>query len=190
MWEQFERLVTHNGVIVLTATQPFTSLLIASNLKMFKYNWIWRKSNCAGFLNAKKQPLRNYEDVCVFYRHQPVYNPQGVQAVHRVRYGKDKSNSTVYGKINSDNYIQTATGYPRQVFDIASTRQTSHPTEKPVKLMSYLIKTYTDEGMTVLDACMGSGTTGVAARQTGRHFVGIEMDEGYYQLASERIEKC
>ena len=177
---------------MLTAAQPFTSILIVSNLQNFKYQWVWNKSKVTGVLNAKKQPLRNHEDICVFYQKQPTYKPQGVvncniQSSTGVSSGKSSSNYGAIRQTESGKYTQKQTGYPRSVLQIASEGKTSHPTQKPVALMEYLIKTYTNEGDVVMDNCMGSGTTGVACMNTGRRFIGIEMDSGYFQIAQVRI---
>jgi site-specific DNA-methyltransferase (adenine-specific) len=190
LWNQYKRICT--GAIVLTAAQPFTSILIVSNLQNFKYQWVWNKSKVTGVLNAKKQPLRNHEDVCVFYQNQPTYNPQGVvdcniQASTGVSMGKSSANYNAIKQTESGKYTQRQTGYPRSVLQIASEGKTQHPTQKPVELMEYLIKTYTNEGDTVLDNTMGSGTTGVACKNTNRKFIGIEMDPTYYGVACGRI---
>ena len=191
MWEQLKRIIKPNGAIVMTASQPFTSVFVSSNIKMFKYDLVWQKSRPTGVLNAKKQPLRDKEDVLVFYSKQPTYIPQGTTACNKM---SDKGvhsnkNSECYGTIKGGRgtYNQTTTGYPRQVLQIASEGKTVHPTQKPVALMEYLIKTYTNEGETVLDFTMGSGTTGVAALRNGRKFIGIELDKDYFNIAAERI---
>lgn len=190
LWAQYKRIC--KGAIVLTAAQPFTSALVMSNPAEFKYPWVWNKSKVTGVLNAKKQPLRNHEDVLVFYGSQPTYRPQGLEAcVRRAATGVSKGKSSGnYGKITETTdgtYEQTATGYPRSVLEIASEGSTVHPTQKPVALMEYLIRTYTNEGETVLDNCMGSGTTGVACANTGRKFIGIERDPAYFSIAAARI---
>lgn len=193
LWEQYRRIAKPNAAIVLTASQPFTSALVMSNLKDFKYDWCWRKSRPTGVLNAKRQPLRIKEDVLVFYQKQPVYNPQGVEDCDLLvgtggTMANVKGNAT--GKITqteSGKYRQTKTGYPRNVIEFPSMSGTVHPTQKPVALMEYLILTYTNEGDTVLDNCMGSGTTGVACANTGRKFIGIERDPDYFEIAKQRI---
>lgn len=193
LWAEYLRIAKPNAAIVLTSAQPFTSALIMGRLDLFKYQWVWAKSKVTGVLNAKKQPLRNHEDVLVFYRAQPTYNPQGLEACSK-RAGTGvsrKGSSENYGKINQTEdgkYEQTATGYPRSVLQIASEGATVHPTQKPVALMEYLIRTYTNEGELVLDNTMGSGTTGVAAIRSGRRFIGIERDEKYFAIAQGRIE--
>lgn len=190
LWTQYKRIC--NGAIVLTATQPFSSYLVTSNIDNFKYEWIWKKSKVTGVLNAKKQPLRQHEVVLVFYKSQPVYNPQGLIDCNKqtnTGVGK-KGSSSNYGKIaqtDDGKYTQTATGYPKSVLEIASEGKTVHPTQKPVALMEYLVKTYTNQGDIVLDNCMGSGTTGVACKNLGRKFIGIEQDANYFEIAKNRI---
>lgn len=186
LWCQYRRVIKKNGAIVLTASQPFTSTLISSNIREFKYAWTWIKSNCSGFANAKKQPLRTIEDVAVFYRSQPTYNPQGVKRLDRPR-GRAKETGEFMGRTGfKDGYSQEVTNYPKNALTIPSERG-HHPTQKPVALMEYLIRTYTNEGATVLDNCMGSGTTGVACVNTGRNFIGMELDAGYFETAKRRI---
>lgn len=193
LWSNYLRVCKPGAAIVLTAAQPFTSALVMSNPKLFKYQWVWNKSKVTGVLNAKKQPLRNHEDILVFYASQPTYNPQGLKAFGKRRdIGSKKNGGTSenYGAITETedgNYFQESTGYPRTVLEIASEGKTVHPTQKPVALMEYLIRTYTHEGMTILDNCMGSGTTGAACVNTGRKFIGIEMDAGYFEIAQKRI---
>ena len=182
MWEQLKRIIKPNGAIVMTAAQPFTSFLICSNTDMFKYCWVWKKSKPTGHLNAKKQPLRTYEDVVVFYGNQCIYNPQGVKPTDKV---VSRTNRGNYGEC-SKTTRQTVTNYPRNIVEFPSVDGV-HQTQKPVALMEYLIKTYTNEGETVLDFTMGSGTTGVAARNLGRKFIGIEMDDHYFEVAKGRI---
>ena len=197
MWEQLKRVVKPNGAIVMTASQPFTSILGASNIKDLKYDWVWKKTRATGHLNAKKMPMKNKEDILVFYKSPPTYNPQGLVNVDREVWnsvsdsqrGKTTdATSTVTGGIRHEAYKQTKSGYPRQILEYASEGATIHPTQKPVELMEYLIKTYTNQGETVLDFTMGSGTTGVACVNLNRNFIGIEMDEGYFNIASERIQ--
>lgn len=189
LWSHYKRVC--KGVIVLTANQPFTSALVASNFKDFRYSLVWKKSRPTGHMNAKRQPLREHEDVLVFYEAQPIYNPQftegkpnHVNSTPRVR-----SHSGNHGKQYATVDEVTTRKYPRSVlkFDSLSQTQIVHPTQKPVPLMEYLIRTYSNEGDTVLDNCMGSGTTGVAAVNTGRNFIGIERDPGYCQTALWRI---
>ena len=193
MWKELKRITKENSAIVLTASQPFTSVLINSNLGMYKYNWVWNKVLPRGHLNAKKMPLRVFEDVCVFYKKPCVYNPQKTtghkRKVATTIYEKSGDGSHVYGKESRNTHYDSTERYPTGIITISSANQHNkqHPTQKPVELMEYLIKTYTNEGMTVLDFTMGSGTTGVACKNLNRDFIGIEMDEKYFQIASDRI---
>lgn len=180
MWYEYKRICI--GAVVLNCAQPFTSYLINSNLKGFKYCWVWKKSKPTGHLNAKKQPLRNTEDIAVFYGSQPTYNPQGTRPTDAM---VSRTNRGNYGEC-SKTTRQTVTGYPATILDFA-TENGTHPTQKPVALMEYLIRTYTNEGDTVMDNCMGSGTTGVACRNLNRKFIGIELDETYFSIAKDRI---
>lgn len=180
LWREYNRI--SRGPVVLTCAQPFTSALITSNLNKFKYCWIWKKSKPTGHLNAKKQPLRNTEDIAVFYANQPTYNPQGTRPTDVM---VSRTNRGNYGEC-SKTTRQTVTGYPTTILEFA-TETGVHPTQKPVALMEYLIKTYTNEGDVVMDNCMGSGTTGVACINTGRIFIGIEKDDGYFEIAKKRI---
>lgn len=192
LWKQYERIVKDNGAIVLTAAQPFTSLLIASNIKLFKYNWVWEKSKATGFLNAKKRPLVAHEDVLVFAKKQTKYNPQMVQGEPYDK-GEILRATDVYGKQRktaSEN--KTGLRYPRtvQYFKTAESegRKTYHPTQKPVALFEYLIKTYTDENDIVLDNCMGAGTTAIACRNLNRKYIGFEKDKKYFDIIMERLK--
>lgn len=180
LWVQYKRIC--KGAIVLTAAQPFTSALVMSNIQEFKYQWVWKKSKPTGHLNAKLQPLRNTEDVVVFYRSQPTYHPQGVRPTDVM---VSRTNRGNYGEC-SKTTRQTITGYPTTVLEF-STENGIHPTQKPVALMEYLIRTYTNEGEIVMDNCMGSGTTGVACMNTGRKFIGMEQDAKYFEIAQKRI---
>lgn len=197
--EQYKRIAKPKSAIVLTASQPFTSALGASNLGDLKYSWYWRKTRATGHMNAKKMPMKDIEDVLVFYRSMPTYNPQGLKPMNKVQKNSASHiargistdpTSVVTGGITAETWTQEWTNYPRQVLDFASEGSTVHPTQKPVALMEYLIKTYTDEGDVVLDCVMGSGTTGVACANTGRNFIGMELDAGYFQIAKDRIHKA
>lgn len=190
LWAQYRRICKRNAAIVLTASQPFTSALVMSNIDWFKYCWVWDKVNRpTGHLNAKKQPLRETEDVVVFYAGQPTYNPQMVDGEPYTATGSKKSDC--YGSQKTTTTVCTGKRYPRNVLKIEADERGTvgriHPTQKPVALMEYLVRTYTNEGETVLDNTMGSGTTGVACVNTGRRFIGIERDEAYFALASQRI---
>ena len=191
MWEQLKRVTKKNGAIVMTASQPFTSVLVTSNLKMFKYCWVWNKRRPSNPMLAKKQCLKVHEDVCVFYGTFGTYNPQGVfETDGKPRGGVNPSSTELgFGKSIKAPYKQTRSGYPKSILEFGTDNTKNvHPTQKPVALMEYLIKTYTNEGDTVLDFTMGSGTTGVAAKNLGRSFIGIELDPTYFQIAKERIE--
>lgn len=193
MWAQVRRVLKSNGAAVFTASQPFTSALVMSNVKMFKYDWTWRKPKGTGHLNAKKMPMKDKEDVVVFYASTCTYNPQFTSGTPYKNKAGDPSKSTsmtdsygVYTNFRNDNEGKR---YPKQVLDFPVVeRGTVHPTQKPVALMEYLIRTYTNERETVLDFTMGSGTTGVAAKNLGRSFIGIELDETYFNIAKERID--
>jgi len=195
LWKEYYRVCKENAAIVMFAAQPFTSLLVASNIKDFKYDWVWQKPKGTGHLNAKKQPMRDKEDVLVFYRKQPTYNPQMTEGTpYKDKAGKDhSSNSSMTGSYGSyTNFRNDNNGlrYPKQVIKFRVVeRNTVHPTQKPVDLLEYLVKTYTNGGDVVLDNTMGSGSTGVACLNTNRKFIGIEMDEGYFEIAKKRIEE-
>lgn len=190
LWAHYRRLC--KGAIVLTASQPFTTALIGSNLKDFRYSLVWEKTLATNFMLVKKQPAKKHEDIAVFYRSQPVYNPQmeeGKAYSDRAR----KRTVGVHGDaVTLKKPIEnTGTRYPSSVMKFSNgNNSTVHPTQKPVALMEYLIRTYTHEGMTVLDNTMGSGTTGVACVNTDRNFIGMEMDEKYFAIAKNRIEEA
>lgn len=185
LWKQYKRICKPTAAIVLTAAQPFTSVLVCSNLRDFKYQWVWQKEAGTGLLNAKKQPLRDHEDVLVFYSKQSIYNAQmTVGKPYTCKKGGETSNYNPSGSVVT---VNEGTRCPKTVLQFARDRSKVHPTQKPVALMEYMIKTYTDPGMMVLDNCMGSGTTGVACVNTGRSFIGIEQDAAYFKIASERI---
>lgn len=196
MWEQLKRVVKPNGAIVITAAQPFTSNLIMSNIKMFKYCWVWEKEKATGFAFSGKQPMRKTEDICVFYTKQPFYDSKGELLDKPYRHTLPISKSDVMNHMPSTEdtsgvrrYAEYTHAKKHNIIKISrdNANKGVHPTQKPVALMEYLIRTYTDEGDTVLDNCMGSGTTGVASKNLGRKFIGIEMDENYYNIAKNRI---
>lgn len=193
LWEQYLRIAKSEAAIVLCAAQPFSSLVVASNPRDYRYEWIWEKGNATGFLNAKKQPLRAHESAHesaqVFYRRQPVYNPQ-MTSGHQRRTTKRKTvNSECYGKAISLTEYDSTERYPRSVQFFSSDKQfgSFHPTQKPVAWMRFLIATYSNPGQVVLDNTMGSGTTGVACVQMGRQFIGIEQDDEHFGTAQQRI---
>lgn len=190
MWKHLKRLIKPIGVIVMTASQPFTSSLVMSNPKWFKYDWVWQKPKGTGHLNAKKQPMRNKEDILVFYQKQCTYNPQFASGKpYKARGGTPSDKDDCYGEHTSQRNNNTGYRYPSQIlyYPIVE-RNRLHPTQKPVELMEYLIRTYTNVGDTVLDFAMGSGTTGVACMNLNRKFIGIESDEIYFNIAKERIQ--
>ncbi len=191
LWEQYERVIKDNGAIVLTSDEPFTSQLINSNLNRFRYKWIWQKSYSTGFMNANKMPLKNVEDVLVFYKKLPTYNPQGLIKVNKKQVRRKDKETTIYNDmgLKEGEYTQRFTNYPKQVIKTTKKEKTFHPTQKPVALFEYLIKTYTNEGDLVLDNCIGSGTTAVACVNTKRNFIGIELLEEYCKIANERLSK-
>ena len=183
LWAEYRRIC--KGAIVLTSSQPFTSIMVASNLADFKYAWVWEKSAATGHLNAKRMPMKLHEDINVFCKGSAPYNPQDLQPFNKtVRRGSNGSN---FGESGNENF-QESTNYPRSILRYTTDPKPVHPTQKPVALMEYLIRTYTNEGDTVLDNTMGSGTTGVAAVNTGRKFIGIERDDKYFAIAQKRIE--
>jgi len=190
LWEQYERIIKPNGAIVLTSSQPFTTELINSNRKLFRYCWYWLKNQVTGFPFAKFQPLRCVEDVCVFYKKMSTYNPQGLIKLDKPKHSKKNARQDfVYNATTLSNEFVTAyTNYPRQTLEFKCQRDGLHPTQKPVALFEYLIRTYTNEGELVVDNCMGSGTTVVACINTNRNFLGFEIDEGYCNLANNRCK--
>ena len=193
LWLEYKRVIKPKGAIVLTASQPFTSILVTSNLDMFKYEWIWEKSKASNFLSAKKQPLKAHESVLVFAKSSPKYNPQKTQGKPYNRGFRRGTNPEVYNKIpNYETYaLKSEDGlrYPRSVqyFVTAEFEGKNHPTQKPVALMEYLVRTYTNNGDTVLDNTMGSGTTGLACLNTNRKFIGIEKEKEYFDIAKKRL---
>lgn len=193
MWEQYNRILKPGGVAVLFSAQPFTTKLIWSNIKSYKYSWYWIKNTATGFVFAKYQPMRKVEDINVFYKSKPPYKPQGLVKLDKPKVctRKKSKKDSIYdrGDTLCSTYIQEYTNYPHNVLYFDKESKCQHPTQKPVALLEYLINTYTDEGMVVLDSCMGSGSTGVACGNTNRRFVGIEMDEGYYRISRKRISE-
>lgn len=193
LWEQYNRIIKEDGVIALFASQPFTTEVINSNRKNYKYLWYWIKNKPTGFCFAKYQPMRCVEEILIFYK-KFKYNPQGLKELPEPKKKNRKPpNDGVYGDggLTNKDYVQRFTGYPKHTlyFDKEPTNKQVHPSQKPVDLLSYIIKTYTNEGDVVLDNCMGSGATGIACKLTKRDFIGIEMDEAFYNLAKKRIEE-
>ncbi|HHY0551870.1 TPA: DNA-methyltransferase [Vibrio parahaemolyticus] len=207
LWEQLKRVVKPRGAIIMMAAEPFTSVLVTSNLKMFKYDIVWEKGNATGFLNAKKMPLRahekvllfgandddhrTHEDMLVFYNKLPPFLPQMTYGHERKTASRKTVNSECYGKAITVTKYDSTSRYPRSVqfFSSDKQRENLHPTQKPVALMEWLIESYCPMGGVVLDFAMGSGTTGVAAANLKRRFIGIELEEQYFKIASERIQK-
>ncbi len=196
MWEQLNRIIKPNGAIVLFAQSPFDKVLGVSNIKSLRYEWIWEKTKATGHLNAKKMPMKAHENILVFYKKLPTYNPQKTTGHKPVNsYTKCIKEGTADGQVYGKTGVVSGGGntdrYPRSVQVFASDTQKSklNPTQKPILLMEYLIKTYTNEGETVLDFTMGSGSTGVAAKNLNRSFIGIELDDKYFEIAKERIKQ-
>ena len=187
LWDQYMRIIKDHGVIALFGDEPFASELRLSNKKYYRYDWIWVKPRPTGFLNANRMPMKNTETISIFYKHLPLYHPQMTKGKPYVARGRKMS--TNYDKFKTDvKTINSGTRYPVKTIKFANAQNTVHPTQKPVPLLQYLIKTYTDEGMTVLDNCMGSGSTGVAAKQLHRNFIGMELDPTYFKIAKKRID--
>jgi len=188
LFKEYRRIIKNNAIIVLTAMPPFSSKLIIDNIDIFKYEWVWEKEAGTGFLNAKKMPLRSHENILIFYFNQPTYNPQ---------FTEGKPYTTTKGSLstnycNSDKIVTTKNEgkrYPKTIIKIDRERKNIHPTQKPIALFEYLIKTYTNEGDLVLDNCIGSGTTAIACMNTNRQYIGIEKDNTYFELANKRIEE-
>ena len=191
LWEQYERVIKDNGAIVLTASQPFTTALIASNMKLFKYCWVWDKKKPGAIGIAKYQPLRYTEDVVIFARNKTTYNPQMIER-NKPKTSRNYSHSEINNKslgAMSENKTYTHK-YPSNIIEVSNANQRGkfHPTQKPVALFEYLIKTYTNEGDIVLDNCMGSGTTAIACMNTNRNYIGFELDQEYWKLSMDRIK--
>lgn len=191
LWNRYNKLIKDNGAIILFSQTPFDKLLGASNLKMLRYEWIWEKNKATGHLNAKKMPMKAHENILVFYKHLPTYNPQKTTGHEPMHYAKVHSDTTsTYGDgKDTINNSGTTERYPRDVlkFNVVNQSKKSNPCEKPIDLLEYFINTYTNKGDSVLDNCMGSGSTGIACLNTNRNFTGIEKDKKYFDIASERI---
>ena len=186
LWIEYSRVIKDNGCIALFSQSPFDKVLGSSNLKLLKYEWVWNKTKATGHLNSKKMPLKKHENILVFYKKPPTYNPQNIikKIIPTIR--KGGNNGTNYGKSNKD-AIQEYENYPTDILNFKSEGKTLHPTQKPIDLCEYLIRTYSNENEIVLDNCIGSGTTAIACKNVNRFFIGMEKDEIYYNIACKRI---
>ena len=192
MWNELKRIIKPNGAVVLFGAEPFSSLLRCSNIKDFKYDWVWEKSKATGFLNSKRQPLRAHEIISVFYSKPPTYTPQMTEGVaYNKGVRKEQTQNDVYGSFDQVEVKSDGLRFPRSVqyFKTAESEGGFHKTQKPVALLEYLIKTYTQENETVLDFTFGSCSTGVAALNTNRRFIGVEMDEKYFDIGVKRMQE-
>lgn len=190
LWTEYDRIIKDNGAVVLFSKQPFTSNLIGSNLKNYKYSLVWKKDNHDNPAQAKRRFLNVTEDINIFYKKQCIYNPQGIIKVNKIT-KQGRANSLVNGQSKRrSEYLQEYTNYPKNILEFKRDLPNIHPTQKPVALLEYLIKTYTNTGGIVLDNCMGSGSTCVAAVNTGRHYIGFEKEPKYYDIACKRLDKA
>lgn len=187
LWAQYKRICKPNAAIILFSQQPFTAKLIMSNPQMFRYEWIWYKKCPTGFLNARRMPLKTHENILIFYDKLPKYNPIMRTGFKPQVTKRKKPQSTNYNYFASQVCVQTNERYPVDIISFNNDSEKLHPTQKPTQLVEYLIMTYTDKGDVVLDNCMGSGTTAVAALKTGRHFIGYEINKNYCSIAEQRI---
>jgi site-specific DNA-methyltransferase (adenine-specific) len=192
LWEQYERIIKPNGAMVLTASQPFTTVMIGSNLKLFKYELIWDKISTSSGVMAKKQPMKCHENIMVFYKKQPTYNPQMYKGTQWKRGGKNRNTPQIYGDVKSIGKPKndvTDMKYPKSIvtFSNANRNNRIHPTQKPTELFEYLIKTYTNEGDLVLDNTAGSGTTAISCLNTNRQFIVMEKEQEYYDIILKRV---
>lgn len=195
LWSEYERVIKDNGVILLFAQTPFDKVLGASNLKLLKYEWIWEKTQATGHLNAKKMPMKAHENILVFYKKLPTYNPQKTNGHKPInsytKYVKTQNNTDIYGEMKQEISGGGETDrYPRSVITFASDKQTSylHPTQKPLALIEYMIRTYTNEGDLILDNTCGSGTTLLGAAKLNRNYIGMEKEEEYYNITLDRLK--
>lgn len=190
LWNEYERIIKDNGAMVFTVQGLFSARMIVSNEKLYRYSLIWEKTKAGGFLNARRMPLQAHEDILAFYKKLPTYNPQMEEGKPYVKKTVTNGDESNYGKFERVGQVNVNKGerFPRSVIKISNDNHKSiHPTQKPIALLEYLIKTYTNEGETVLDNCMGSGSTGVACVNTNRNFIGIELDKDYFNIAKQRI---
>lgn len=190
LWDEYNRILKENGAVVLTAQTPFDKTLGVSNIQHLKYEWVWKKNVATGHLNAKKMPMKEHENILVFYKKMPTYNPQMSEGKPYTNKRKPiNDNGSNYGYIERTDTLNNGERYPKSILEFD--RETGlHPTQKPVALFEYIIKTYTHEGETVLDNCLGSGTTAIACINTNRNFIGIEKEWVYYEIANKRIEEA
>lgn len=195
LWHHYKRVIKDNGAIILFGSEPFSTKLRMSNLEWYRYDWIWKKNKPTGFANANRRPIKNTERISVFFKRQSTYNPQGLKRYDKPKIKKrrnPKSETVNMGENDGSllgEYCVEYYNYPREILEFQGASKTSHPTQKPVELFEYLIKTYTNEGALILDNCIGSGTTAVAAINTNRSFIGMELNNEYYILAKGRINK-
>ena len=190
LWEQYDRIIKENGAIILFGSQPFTTMLISSNMKYFRYCLVWEKNKFSDFLNAKRKPMKTNEDICIFYKKQPTYNIQYWYSTPYERWNTQKAvdKQSNYGSHKENVAKSDGKRLPTTVLKFNRVERPAHPTQKPVELLEWLIKSYTNEGETVLDSCMGVGSTGIASKKNNRNFIGIELDEVYYNKAVEFIQ--
>jgi DNA modification methylase len=186
MWNQLKRVIKDNGSIALFGSEPFSSNLRMSNIKNYKYDWVWNKKAFSNQMMAKKQPLRIVENIIIF--NSKIYKPQNLKKINKITKQGSKITDNIGGGIREKQYFQEYTNYPRNILEFSKDKPSKHPTQKPVALLEYLIKTYTNENDTVLDFTMGSGSTGVACKNLNRNFIGIEKDDKYFDIAKQRIE--
>jgi len=189
LWNEYNRIIKDNGAIILFGSQPFTSLMITSNLKMFRYSLVWEKNKFSDFLNAKRKPMKTNEDIVIFYKKQPTYNPQYWYSTPYERWNKQSAvdKQSNYGS-HKENYVQSdGKRLPTTVLKFNRVERPVHPTQKPTNLLEWLIKTYSNENDVVLDNCMGSGSTGVACKNTNRKFIWIELEKKYYEISQQNI---
>ena len=186
LWKEYRRITKPTAPIILFGAEPFSTAVRMSNIKEYRYDWIWEKDNSVGFLHANKRPLRIFENICVFYKNQPTYNPQGIRYNPKVQRRGSTGNN--YHSAKSNEYVTEYENYPTDILFFSKDADDWHPTQKPVDLLRYLVLTYTNEGDTVLDNCMGSGTTAIACIKEKRHFIGFELNKEYFDKAVRRIK--
>ena len=191
LWKEYSRIIKENGAIILFGSEPFTSVLICSQIKLFRYDLVWDKQKGCDFLNANRKPLKSHENILVFYKKSPTYNKQyWYSTPYKKINGNRKQSSVYHDSHNVDTESLDGKRNPLSILSFPRDGDRVHPTQKPVALLEWLIKTYTNENETVLDNCMGSGSTSVACINTNRKFIGIELDENYFNIAKKRIEEC